>query len=123
MNKTEHLQDIMESFTLSIENLKKAIGQRMYEPFIEAFKDSSKCVRELGIVLEVDRDENLVSRYREHIHDVVCQWLALTDDIEVWMAETKQEAERIHRNRLMDKKLCGAYSFIKKSGTKLRLYR
>ena len=113
----------MGRFTQSIENLKKAIAQRLYEPFVEAFKDSCKCVRELGIMLEVDRDEALITRHREHIHDVVCQWLALTDDIEVWMAETKQEAERIHRNRLMDKKLCGAYSFIKKSGTKLRLYR
>ncbi len=122
-NNVDKLQDILQRFFQNQEKLKKAIAQRSYTRFLVAFKEASKCMRELRILLEVHSNMEFIQEHHDKVYAAVTEWQKLADGLETWQDSVKDKAEQLHKNRLVDQKLSKAYSYMKKSGNKLRLYR
>ncbi len=122
-NDVDQLQNILQRFSQDQEKLNGAIAQHNYTRFLVAFKDASKCMRELRILIEVHCDQDFISEHHDRIYTAVADWLKLADGLENWQDTVKDKAEQLHKTRLVDQKLSKAYSYMKKSGNKLRLYR
>ena len=119
----DRIEKLLQHWNQAIDGMRETIRNRNFSMFTAAFRDGGKCFEELKSLMESPITRPMVDGSRSPILEVVGNWVALADSMEIWMREIKADAEKARHDKNVDRKLTGAYKYIKKSGRNLSLRR
>jgi len=99
--------------------LETALKERNFEKFQSCIKDGkelSSCIK--GIINSRPADGNPL---KQKIKSVSDKWTDLSDEIRLWMLETKAAIKVAHDNQIKDRKLNNVYNHLKTTGVSLKI--
>jgi hypothetical protein len=112
--------EIIETWKKYAADLLHAVEQRRYKSFRISMVRGEKYFRKIRKMLQGE-DSEKIKKYSGELKDAIALWDQSTEGLRTWMAETKAQIESGRKKRINDKKINSAYSFIKKSGNRLKV--
>lgn len=117
------VREILAQWHDVILNGTQAVANRHYELFYVAFHDGCECFNRLKTELESPRRREIIAEHSEEIEQINREWMALSAELQLWMAEIKEQAQNLRKDENVEHRIAGAYGYIRKSGNVLRISR
>jgi|GEM_PF-3454664 len=120
---TNDIAELLQRWDDIVARGKVAIEKRDFDAFQVAFHDSCRCFEQLKTELESPRRNEIIAGYLDAIHRLGGENLALSEKLQCWMAEEREQAQNLRKEISVDRKITGAYGYFRKSGNILRVIR
>ena len=120
---SEGIVNLLNQWQEQADRIRTAAGNRNYEMFSLAFKKGCKVFNLIKAELESGRREHCLTHHAAALRTAAETWLALNDELKIWMEEIRREAAGVRHAGNLDRKISGTYGYIRKTGNTLRLSR
>jgi len=106
-----------------MESARTAAEKRLFDSFQVAFNDGCRCFEQLQAALEGPDRQIILDSFIDDIHRLGAECNQMAEKLHVWMTETHEQAQKMRKDDIVERKIAGAYGYFRKSGNVLRIIR